>query len=104
MDLLGKEYRSFDGMRRWELLYEDMLLVILDTGVTRSNDCNFVGIDANDLRVKWALAGSLKSDHQYDGIVNVWIKHGNVWVGSWVGTARRIDHRTGTVLEEIFTK
>jgi hypothetical protein len=98
------EYSAFDGLRKWEVLYEDFFLVLLDTGVKRGNDCNLVGIHATDMRVKWSLSGILESRDGYDGIVNVWISGGAVWTGTWSGFQRRIDYRTGEVLEEVFAK
>ena len=101
---IGKAYRSFDGMRRWELLYEDMYLVILETGIQARNDSNLVGISAKDLLVKWSLSGVLGSEEVYDGITDVWIRNGHVWTGTWSCWNRRIDPWTGKVLEEVFTK
>lgn len=42
---VGLEYSAFDGLRKWELLYEEFFLVLLDTRVKRGNDSNLVGID-----------------------------------------------------------
>lgn len=56
------------------------------------------------MRVKWSLSGILESRDGYDGIVNVWISDGAVWTGTWSGFQRRIDYRTGEVLEEIVAK
>ncbi|HEX3659188.1 MAG TPA: hypothetical protein VHV55_25590 [Pirellulales bacterium] len=103
-ELIGRNYASFDGMRQWELLYEGMLLVILNTGVERGNDHNLVGISADDMRVKWTLGGVLANSGQYDGVVSVRIEAAQVWVHTWSCFARRIDYRTGEVLEEVFTK
>jgi hypothetical protein len=100
----GREYRSFDGMRSWELLHEGQLLVIIESGQKRGSDCNLLGFSARDLLVKWSLGGVIDSENQYDGIVNVWMKDGHFWAGTWSGFARRFDPQTGEVLEDVFTK
>ena len=103
-ELIGREYRSFDGQRRWELLFEHVLVVILDTGVERGNDCNLVGIDAQDLRVVWAIGGVLDAPDQYDGVVNVWVEEGRLWAGTWSGTAYQFDHQIGTIIQQVWRK
>jgi hypothetical protein len=103
-DLIGREYRTFDGKRRWELLFDHVFVVILDTDVQRGKDVNLVGIDASELRVKWALGGVLDSPDQYDGVVNVWVEEGKLWAGTWSGMAYQFDHRTGEILKQLFRK
>lgn len=103
-NLVGREYSSFDGQRRWELLFEGVLLVLLDTGVQRGSDHNLVGIDAADLRVRWAVGGVVDSPDQYDGVVTVWIADSQLWAGIWSGYSLRIDHRSGEITERLFTK
>jgi hypothetical protein len=103
-ELIGREYRSFDGQRRWEVLFEHVFIVILDTGVKRGNDYNLVGIDARSLRVNWALGGVLDSPDQYDGIVNVWVEDGRLWAGTWSGFAYQLDHQTGKILKQVWRK
>jgi|GEM_PF-2369577 hypothetical protein len=104
VDLIGKEYIEFDGKRVWELLFEDFYITIVNTGVKTGKDVNLLGIAAKDLKVKWALGGELDSKDSYDGIVNVWIRNGAVWAGSWSGFSYKINHRTGVVIEKIFEK
>ena len=103
-ELIGREYRSFDGQRRWELLFEHIFIVILDTGVKRGNDYNLVGIDPRNLRVVWSLGGVVESPDQYDGIVNVWVEDGRLWAGTWSGTAYQIEHETGRILRQEWRK
>lgn len=102
--MLGKEYRSFETQRRWELLFEDVLVVILNTGVRRGRDSNLVGIASDDLRVRWVISGELDIPDQYDGIVNVYVRKGSLWAGTWSGYHYRINHQTGAILERIFRK
>jgi len=81
-NLIGKEYRDFDGKRKWELLFEEMRITIINTGVRVGRDINLLGI-TEDLKVKWALGGEIDSKDSYDGIINVWIKNGEIWAGTW---------------------
>lgn len=103
-ELIGQEYRNFDGKRKWELLYEDMILVIIDNNVTSSNDINLLGIDSNDLKVKWAIGGLLNSENQYDGIMNVYIKDNFVHAGTFSGFDLKLNYKTGDVIEKVFLK
>ena len=102
--LVGQEYRAFDGKRRWELQFEDMCIVILDTGLKFGRDQNLVGIASDNLRVEWVLGGEVDSQDQYDGIVNVWIRDGALWAGTWSGFEYRLDYKTVDILEKNFTK
>ena len=103
-DLIGKEHRDFDGKRKWELLFEDFYLTIINTGVKAGKDVNLIGIATKDLKVKWALGGELDCKDSYDGIVNVWINKGEIWAGTWSGYNYRINYRTGAVVEKKFEK
>ena len=103
-ELIGKEYRDFDGKRKWELLYEEMFLVIIDNNIKSSYDVNLLGIDAKDLRVKWAIGGEIESTKQYDGIVNVYIKEKFIWAGTFSGYDLKLDYKTGQILEKKFFK
>ena len=91
-------------MRRWELLFEEMFLVILDTGRKRGRDVNLLGVRSGDLRVQWEFGGEQCGDDRYDGVVNVWVKGGAIWAGTWSGMHYRIDYRTGEILERQFLK
>jgi hypothetical protein len=103
-DLVGKEYRDFDGKRKWELLFEDMYLTVINTGLKNGRDINLLGISTKDLKVKWTLGGELESKNSYDGIVNIWIKNGEIWAGTWSGYSYRINYSTGEIVEKKFQK
>ena len=103
-ELIGSEYRSIDGCRRWELLFEHVYVVILNTGVKQGRDLNLIGVDASNLRVKWVIGGVLDSTDMYDGVVNVWVRDGCLWARTWSGFSLKIDHRSGEILEQVFTK
>ena len=101
-ELIGREYKDFDGKRKWELFFEDICLIILDTGKKHGRDINLVGI--KDLRVKWAIGGEIENDSQYDGIVNVWVKNGAIWAGTWSGFEYKLDYQTGEIQEKYFRR
>lgn len=48
--VVGQDYREFDGMRQWELLFEDTKIVVLAPTVERGRDCNLLGFDSSTLR------------------------------------------------------
>lgn len=101
---VGEPYRRIENLKRWELLFDDTYLVILDTGKKHGNDMNLVGVSTADLTVRWELGGELETAGSYDGIVNVWIKEGEVWAGTWSGFAYQINPKTGQILQTVFTK
>lgn len=103
-NLIGQDYRNFDGKRKWELLFEDVFLVILDTNKKQGRDINLIGVDIFTLTVKWAVGGEIDSDNQYDGIVNIWIKDGAVWAGTWSGYEYRLNYQTGEIYEKHWRK
>jgi hypothetical protein len=104
MKNIGKNYANFDGKRKWELIYENMLLVIIDNNIKSGLDINLLGIDASSLKVKWELGGIIENEKQYDGIVNVYIKDNNVYAGTFSGFELKIDYKTGKILEKVFLK
>ena len=103
-NLIGQDYRNFDGKRKWELLFEDVFLVILDTNKKQGRDINLIGVDIFTLIVKWAVVGEIDSDNQYDGIVNIWIKDGEVWAGTWSGYEYSLNYQTGEIYEKHWRK
>lgn len=102
--LLGREHGDVDRLKKWELLYEDMWLMILDTGVRNGSDTNLVGISTTDGRVKWAVGGAVSDPATYDGVVSVYVKDGQVHAGTWSGWDYTLDHRTGAILAREFRK
>ncbi len=102
--LIGREYCSIEGCRQWELLFEQVYVVIINTGVKRGRDLNLIGVDASNLRVKWVIGGVLDSPDLYDGVVNVWVRDGCLWASTWSGFSLKFDHLSGEILEQEFTK
>ncbi len=102
--LIGKHYRELESIIEWKLLFEDMYLVILKPRTDKGQDVNLVGISTGDLTVKWELGGVIDHSSSYDGVVNIWVKEGQIHVGIWSGYDQTIDYKTGRVIEERFTK
>jgi hypothetical protein len=87
----------------FELLVDDVQIVILKPQRQRGPDANLLGFKPGDELI-WRRVAPVGSSHQYDGFVNLYIRDGNVWVGSQSGFELRIDHRTGAIEEQHFTK
>jgi|TARA_R110000772_G_scaffold103344_1_gene204317 hypothetical protein len=104
MKYIGKNYADFDSKRKWELIYENMFLVIIDNNIKLGLDINLLGIDATSLKVKWELGGIIENEKQYDGIVNIYIKDNFVYAGTYSGFDLKIDYKTGKILEKVFRK
>jgi len=102
--LIGKHYRELESIKKWELLFEDMYLVILKPRTKNGRDVNLVGISTKDLKVKWELGGVIDDPYSYDGVVNIWVRQGQIHVGIWHGYDQTIDYKTGRVIEKRFTK
>ena len=101
--LVGQYYGDVWEKRKWSLSFEEMILVIFDTGMKRGQDFNLVGV-GRDLNINWVAGGVMEGADQYDGVVQVSVKMGQIWVHTWSGFSYRIDYRTGEKLEQIFTK
>jgi hypothetical protein len=86
-----------------ELLVDDVRLVILRPQSDRGPEANLLGFRPSGELI-WALSPPTADPAVWDGFVNLWVQEGRVWVGSWSGFSLRIDHRTGEVVEQVFTK
>ena len=88
------EYRHTDGLRRWELLYEGIYLVLLNdkAPVEQSKKLYaFKGMSS----LAWELDPLFDEN---DFIVNVWVEKGDLWAGCWRCIDFKINHKTGEVL------
>ncbi|MCP4491474.1 MAG: hypothetical protein GY820_29800 [Gammaproteobacteria bacterium] len=94
------EYRHTDGLRRWELLYEGVYLVLLNDKAQIENSRKLFAFDGMSSLI-WTLEPLFEEN---DFIVNVWIKNGELWAGSWGCTDFKLDHKTGTVLTKKETR
>ena len=100
MPMRISEYRHTDGHRRWELSYEEVVFVLLNEDAPAP--CNSELLAFSKLKLLWRLSPQTKGG--YDYIVNVWIKGGEVYAGSFSGYEHKLDIQTGEVLETRFTK
>jgi hypothetical protein len=96
-----KEYRNTDGMRRWELLFEGLYLVLLNEDAPKPYSSQLLAFDGFG-SLLWCLAP--KTEQEYDHIANVWVKNGDLYAGSYSGFNHRLDYKTGETLETKFTK
>ena len=94
------EYRNTDGLRRWELLYEGVQLVLLNKEAPKPYSSQLLAF--KNLALIWQLSPQTKED--YDYIVNIWIKNGEVCAGSFSGYSHKINYKTGEIIETQFTK
>jgi hypothetical protein len=101
---VGRSYAELEPVKRWELLYDHTYVVMLETGVRRGRDVNLVGVSTADLVVRWEIGGELDSPDQYDGVVNVYVRGGALWAGTWSGFAFRINPETGEIIETVCTR
>jgi len=96
------EYQQTDGLRRWELLYEGIFLVLLSEEAPTPYASELLAFSTDDLNLAWRLSPQL--GHEKDHIANVWVKESALWAGSYSGFAHRINHLSGEVIETKFTK
>jgi hypothetical protein len=86
-----------------ELLVEGVRLVILKPRQERGAEANLLGFGPDGERL-WHLEPPVRSLDSWDGFVNLWVREGQVWAGSWSGFSLRINPCTGDVIEQVFTK
>ncbi|WP_257307574.1 hypothetical protein [Geothrix campi] len=97
--LIGSEYRSFydqqpaSGRRYWEILYEDMLLVITKKGE------HLLGFDITTRLAKWAYSAG-----RDQFITSLYVKNGRIWVGTFSCMHYELDFRTGLITDKEFLK
>jgi hypothetical protein len=96
------EYRHLDGVKRWELLFEGMFLVLPSEEAPEPWRSELLAFEPKRLMLAWRLSPQSRANDDY--IVNVWVKDCNLWAGSWSGQSFRLNHITGEVLETKFTK
>ncbi len=96
-------YQDVAANVQYELLVGDVRLVILNPREERGAEANLVGFRP-DGRLLWQLAPPVRSPDSWDGFVNLWLREGEPWAGSWSGFSMRIDPESGNVAEQLFTK
>ena len=97
-----QELRDLDGLKRWELLYEDVYLVLLSEQAPLPWRSELLAFDASTLHLRWRLAP--KGDPSNDRIQGVWIRDGKLWAASWSCFTYELERSTGKVLSCVFTK
>ena len=96
-------YTKAAHLIQFELLVDDVRLVILRQQSDHGAEANLIGFRPSGGLI-WRLSPPTDSPDAWDGFVNLGVREGQVWVVSWSVFSLRIDHRTGEVLEQIFTK
>jgi hypothetical protein len=86
-----------------ELLADGVRVVMVKPRRDRGAEANLLGFHPHGEEL-WRLAPPVDSPDSWDGFVNLWVRDGQVWAGSWSGFSLRIDPRSGAVIEQIFTK
>lgn len=104
-----RELRDTDGFKKWELLYEDVQLVLFEQQAFlpwkqaplpwRSE---LLAFDSATCRLLWKLTP--KEGAEKDYITGVWIRDGKLRAASWSCFTYTLDRRTGEVLDCVFTK
>ena len=96
-----REFRDVDQYKRWELLYEDVYLVLLGEHAPLPWRSELLAFELSTLRLIWRLSpGPAESNW----ITTVWIRGGKVFAGAFAGVTYILDWRTGKVLDSVFTK
>ena len=96
-----QEYSHTDGLRRWELLYEGVYLVLLNSEAPKPYSSQLLAFNGFGPLI-WYLSPMTEQGHDY--IVNVWVKNNELFAGSFTGYSHKIDIKTGKVIETKFTK
>lgn len=96
-----KEYRDTDGLRKWELLYEGIYLVLLNKNAPEPFNSQLLAFEGYGPLI-WALSPASEQDQDY--IVNIWFNKGELYAGSFSGYQHKLNCKTGEVLETRFTK
>src|SRR5690348_783024 len=96
-------YQDLGEQIKSQLVVGEIRLVILKPLKRLGPEANLLGFDPSG-KLMWQVDPPTQSPAAWDGFVNMWVKDGQVWVGSWSGFDMRIDHWTGEILGTIFTK
>jgi hypothetical protein len=97
-----QELRDVDGLKRWDLLYEDVELVLLSDRAPLPWRSELLAFDSMTCRLLWKLTP--KEGVEKDYITGVWIRDGKLRAASWSCFTYTLDRRTGDVLDCVFTK
>ena len=105
MKYRNREFREFENRITWQLNIDDVIIVLLDIEHPQGNNINCIGFDSNTLLAKWELGGRSIGD-VYDAVVDFYINMNehSVYAFTFSCIRLRLDHHTGEILEEVFTK
>lgn len=95
------EYKHTDGIRKWELSYEGVFLVLLQENAPIPYANQLLAFEPFG-KLLWVVNPATKQER--DCIVNVWVKHGALYAGSSAGYDLKINPENGDVIETKFTK
>src|ERR1041385_1230519 len=76
-----RELRDVDKFKKWELLYEDVYLVLLGEQAPLPWRSELLAFDSSTLQLLWKLIP--KEGTEKDAIVSVWIRDGKLRAASW---------------------
>ena len=79
--------------------------MLLEPENAQGNNINCIGFDSKTLVAKWELGGRSTGDY-YDAVVGFYInmREHSVYAFAFTCFRLRIDHHTGEILKEVFTK
>jgi hypothetical protein len=96
------EYKHTDGIRKWELYYKGVFLIFLHENAPMPYANQLIAFEPFG-KLLWVVVNpTTKQEHDY--IVNVWIKNGSLYGGSFAGYDLKINPENGDVIETKFTK
>ena len=95
------EYSHTDGLRKWELSYEGISLVLLQDSAPKPYANQLLAFEPFG-ELRWVVNPATQQGHDY--IVNVWIENGYLFAGSFSGHNLKINPGNGEILETTFTK
>src|SRR5258707_2210995 len=97
-----RELRDVDRFKKWDFLYEDVELVLLNEQASLPWRSELLAFDSATCRLLWKLTP--KQGVEKDWITGVWIRDGKLRAASWSCFTYTLDRRTGDVLDCAFTK
>ncbi|UDM63524.1 hypothetical protein KIJ96_21445 (plasmid) [Pseudoalteromonas piscicida] len=95
------EYKHTDGARRWEFSYEGVFLVLLQEDAPKPYANQLLAFEPFG-KLLWVVNPATQQEHDY--IINVWVKNGSPYAGSFAGYDLKVNLENGDVIETKFTK
>ena len=98
------KYNEIQNEIKWELLFEKYLIVLLEHKKEFGPESNLLTFNSENLEHIKTFEPPVKSENQWDGFINVWIRNGKPFVGSWSGFEFEIDLINSELKNKKFTK